>query len=369
MSTQSTGLIVGEPAPWFRARAVEGNPNYNYATIGGRYSLLCFYGSASTPEAQQALQEVARSRDVFDDTHCCFFGVSTDPMDETHRRVQQSLPGIRHFIDGDGRVSALYRFAQVPDDKQLCWIMVDPMLRIIGRFPLDRGAQAIESIARISRQQSFVEHAPVLIVPYIFEPALCQQLIQLFDAAGGEASGFMREVDGKTVALHDPSHKIRKDHLIEDLKLMHMLQVLVSRRLVPMVKRAFNFETTRMERYLVCCYDSKDGGHFAAHRDNTTKGTAHRKFAVSINLNTEDYEGGDLLFPEYGTRTYRPPTGGACVFSCSMLHQATPVTRGRRFVFVPFLYDEEAAALRERNNEYLADPASHYSAGTRVGEA
>lgn len=110
-----------------------------------------------------------------------------------------------------------------------------------------------------------------------------------------------------------------------------------------------------MERYIVACYDSAAGGHFRAHRDNTTKGTAHRRFAVSINLNAEDFEGGDLCFPEFGDRLYRPPTGGAVVFSCSLLHEARPVTSGRRFAFLPLLYDDAAAAIREQNNVYLAE--------------
>ena len=57
-----------------------------------------------------------------------------------------------------------------------------------------------------------------------------------------------------------------------------------------------------------------DGAVFHPHRDSTTQGTAHRRFACSINLNAGDFDGGDLRFPEYGMRTYRPPTGGAVVF-------------------------------------------------------
>ena len=86
----------------------------------------------------------------------------------------------------------------------------------------------------------------------------------------------------------------------------------------------------------------ESGGFFKPHRDNTTAGTAHRRFAVTINLNAGDYEGGDLRFPEFGSRTYRAPTGGAVVFSCALLHEATPVTRGKRYAFLPFLYDDEA---------------------------
>ena len=78
-------------------------------------------------------------------------------------------------------------------------------------------------------------------------------------------------------------------------------------------------------------------------------GTAHRRFACTINLNAEDYEGGDLRFPEFGPQTYRAPTGGAVVFSCSLLHEATDVTRGRRYAYLPFLYDDAAAAIRQVN--------------------
>ena len=123
---------------------------------------------------------------------------------------------------------------------------------------------------------------------------------------------------------------------------------------MPEIARSFQFQATRLERYLVACYAAEEGGHFAPHRDNTTKGTAHRRFAVSVNLNAEDFAGGDLRFPEFGSATYRPPTGGAVVFSCSLLHQALPVTSGRRYAFLPFLYDEAAAKIRDENLKFIA---------------
>src|SRR6185503_17288459 len=135
--------------------------------------------------------------------------------------------------------------------------------------------------------------------------------------------------------------------------LKHAIGSSVRRRLTPAIRHAFQFAATRMERYIVACYEA-GSGHFRPHRDNTTRGTAHRRFAVTINLNAGDYDGGDLRFPEYGARTYRAPTGGAVVFSCSLLHEATPVTRGTRYAFLPFLYDDEAARIREENNPHLA---------------
>jgi predicted 2-oxoglutarate/Fe(II)-dependent dioxygenase YbiX len=108
-----------------------------------------------------------------------------------------------------------------------------------------------------------------------------------------------------------------------------------------------------MERYLVACYNSEEGGHFRPHRDNTTKGTAHRRFAVSLFLNSGEYEGGFLHFPEFGKALYSAPAGGAVVFSCSLLHEATPVTQGRRYMFLPFLYDDAARVIREENRPFL----------------
>jgi hypothetical protein len=37
------------------------------------------------------------------------------------------------------------------------------------------------------------------------------------------------------------------------------------------------------------------------------------------------------------------------VFCCSLQHEATRVTEGRRYAYLPFLYDEEGARIREAN--------------------
>jgi hypothetical protein len=44
------------------------------------------------------------------------------------------------------------------------------------------------------------------------------------------------------------------------------------------------------------------------------------------------------------------------VFSCALMHEALPVTRGTRYCTLPFLYDEAAAKLRAGNAAFLDDP-------------
>ena len=364
-------LHAGDPIPWFNLPSTD-NPRYAFHSVAGRYVLLGFIGSAARPEAQAALAAIAANRALFDDERACFFGISVDPADREQGRLSPDLPGIRFLFDTTGAVcrdlGVIRRDAATPEGPELftpAWVLVDPMLRVIETRPLHE-AEAI--LARLRTLPSPEAHAgtevppPVLVLPRIFEPELCRRLIAYYEARGGEPSGFMREVDGKTVGVFDPAMKRRRDCTIEDEALRSAVRARILRRVVPELAKAHFFKATRMERYIVACYDAADGGHFAAHRDNTTSGTAHRRFAVTINLNAEEFEGGELRFPEYGQRSWRAPTGGAVVFSCSLLHQALPVTAGRRYAFLPFLYDEAAARQREANNARLGDGIGAYRA-------
>jgi predicted 2-oxoglutarate/Fe(II)-dependent dioxygenase YbiX len=179
----------------------------------------------------------------------------------------------------------------------------------------------------------------------------------------------MRTHEGKTIAVVDHEFKRRSDYHVTDPALQGILLDRFRRRLIPQMMRAFHYQPTRIERWMVGCYEAERGGFFRPHRDNTTAGTAHRVFACTINLNAEDFEGGELRFPEYGPCTYRAPTGGAVIFSCSLLHEAMPVTQGRRYAFLPFFYDEQKARLREANQVHLADGLGGYRATDPPGGA
>ena len=322
---------------------------------------MLFFGTTAQAPCRDALRLVAEHRSLFDDRAACFFGISCDPADVDGGAIAQLLPGIRFFLDFDRKVSSLYGAAGPGGEYRPHWLVLDPALRVIGRFGLDQGADAIALVrAGAGVEAGGADNwAPVLRVPHVIEPELCRRLIDLYEAHGGEESGFMRDVNGKTVLIVDAGHKQRRDHIVEDEALRREIVLRMRRRLNPALERAFQFSATRIERHLVACYEAGHG-HFRPHRDNTTRGTAHRRFAVTINLNADEYEGGDLRFPEFGPRTYRAPTGGAIVFSCSLLHEATPVTRGRRFAFLPFLYDEEGARTREANNPHLGQGVGEY---------
>jgi peroxiredoxin len=356
------GIRLGDPVPLFEARSVTGG-SVALHVDAGRWVVLAFLGSLAEPRAARELAELLREAARFDEDHLVVYGILTEtPAPEALGQLAAiSGPALAFVADYDGAITERYGARATPRT-----VVLDPLQRAVAVIGWDHPEGHADSVRRVIRDLPPVDQsagvplwAPALIVPRVFDFDLCDLLVRLYDAMGGEESGFLLDRDGKTATIVDHRLKRRRDLRIVDPQLRDRMCEQITRRLLPAIERFFGFVATRMDRYLVSCYDAAEGGYFFRHRDNLNAGAEHRRFAVSINLN-RDYEGCDLIFPEFGRRTYRAPVGGAVVFSCAMLHQVTPVTRGKRYVFVPFLYGEAEAALRARNNARLAEGSARY---------
>ncbi|MCA8886398.1 MAG: 2OG-Fe(II) oxygenase [Hyphomonadaceae bacterium] len=335
--------------------AANRNQKFALGSLGGRFVLIC---AIQDPESKTAKIALA--------------AIPQEPRHETHQLLaiftaghsNSTLTelGANRLVFADPAIAHTSGFfdPREPDGR---WLLFDPMLRLLATWPLrdaEAAIRALESASSPDRSSGAIQ-APVLTIPNVFEPAFCKRLIAYYRAKGGSPSGVtQQDASGRTYVALDNAFKRRSDCLVEDAQLRDAAMHRIYWRLAPMIERAFVWRPTRMERYLVARYDANDGGFFKPHRDNTTNGTAHRRFAVTINLNAAEYEGGDLRFPEFGSQTYRAPTGGAVVFACALLHEATPVTKGERFAFLPFLYDDAAAKVRESNNQFLDQSLQPY---------
>jgi peroxiredoxin len=334
---------IGEYVPWYNVQSTVGSMVQLHA-LAGRYVVLCFFESTANPFSRRILDDIQRHGERFGGESIVFFGVSADPKDANLRPGREQ--GI-YFCDATRELSRVHEVVS-NDGTQYKpqTIILDPMLRVASVLPFDGDPESyvprlLAILNAFPPLQTLPGYAPIIVLPNVFDAEFCRTLIRLYEQHGGHDLGMMMDVGGNTARHIDPRIKCRLDHEMIDQEVMQAACYRLGRSLVPEVRRAFQFNATRVERHIVACYDSALGGHFKAHRDNLTAATAHRKFAVTINLNAEDYEGGDLCFPEYGSRLYRCPTGGAVVFSCTLLHEAKPVTRGRRYAYLPFLYDEE----------------------------
>ena len=196
-------------------------------------------------------------------------------------------------------------------------------------------------------------HPPILAIPQALPREFCAYLIEQFESRGNEPSGTLRMSEGKMVHASDTTVKQRRDHHVEDKDLLDQIGDYMERRVIPEIHRAFHCPIKFVEEFKIVRYDAEPGGYFRPHRDNTTPGTAHRRFAMTLNLNSEDYEGGELCFPEYDNATYKPATGEAVIFSCDLLHEATDVSAGRRYVLLSFMYDETGRQILQRYQHRL----------------
>jgi predicted 2-oxoglutarate/Fe(II)-dependent dioxygenase YbiX/peroxiredoxin len=354
-------LTIGDPIPALYVRTLT-KPRFSLGSIAGRYLIISFVGSLRAPGAANFVSNLTGLGELLDDEFASAFIVTNDRQDE-NTPVQEQR-GIRILLDAEQHMLTLFGCSRQTSYgrnavAQVTWIL-DAAQRVCRIVPVGdiashhKGIRAELAVLRGRPAPQFA--APVLEVPNIFEPEFCRQLQAFADSRGMEESGFMNtdQSTGQTILAKDFRHKRRLDAHIDDEPLCAGIRARLQRRLVPQIERAFQFKATRIERYIVACYEASSSGHFRAHRDNTTFGTAHRRFAVSIGLNA-NYEGGELRFPEFGNRLYRPLLGGAVVFSCSLLHEVLPVTAGRRYAVLPFLYDEASAQVRLENARHLQD--------------
>lgn len=235
-------------------------------------------------------------------------------------------------------------------------LVLDDNLRIVERLEREteptvfikeiaaRYAARPEPAAQTRRQQ-----APVLFIPRVFTPEFCDELIGLFEQTGGQPSG-VAYIEGNNANWKpDPSVKMRRDIYLEEGAWLNQVRDALVRRVLPEIQRCFNFQVTKHEVIKVIRYD-EGAGYFRPHRDNESLDTRHRRFAMTLNLNTGDYAGGELRFPEFGPDLYVAERGGAAVFSCSLLHEAMPVTRGKRYALLGFFFSdaEQMAPMQHR---------------------
>ena len=361
-------LEIGDPAPGFSLPSTN-NPLFHFSTVGGRRVVLLFFASAAFAQIQVMLKSFQELSEEFKSLQVARFGVSVDPADKEQNRPTTIAPSFLFFWDLDKTVSQQYGVSRDVEENGVAGVQYAPQtfvlnenLQVINILPMGEPHQHaqqvldfIKTLPAIEEARPATRHAPVLVIPNVLDKASCRSLIDIYKANGGSPSGFMRQIDEKTVGIHDDTFKKRCDFFIEDPKLQQRLNAIILRRVRPEIEKAFQFTITRFERYLVGCYDAQSGGYFRPHRDNTGKATRHCRFAMTLNLNVGEYTGGFLRFPEYAPHGYKGDSGTAIIFSCSVLHEATEVISGQRFALLSFFYGNEDAVVRQANSKYLAD--------------
>ncbi len=235
--------------------------------------------------------------------------------------------------------------------------LLDANQRVIGLASPDHPDQALpQAVERMGlwrrwRLNDPQASAPALIIPDLLPASLCRRIMGAWQQEHHEGAV---SAGGKQ-NFYDPSKKRNQEHVVSDRGLLSDITLLLVRRLGPELAKVFAYHLPyRFENFIVLGYEVERHDFFGMHRDRY-RPEHPRRFAMSLNLN-DDYDGGTLRFPEYSDRHYRPPAGGACIFSCSLLHEALPVTRGRRLAMTTFILTAEDASAARKPEDAPTQP-------------
>ena len=328
-------------APITHGVALDGS-FFSLDTQAGRPVVLALIGRLPMADARDALQALQARAAEFAAVDADLVALVEIEVAHANEYLERIAPDVR-IVFSHPDVFAAWGFSH----QEVVLAAVDRGGRIVDAPRLATPGDAATLLSALARQPREAPcnddcPAPVLAIPDILGPDLCRDLIAHFEAGRPEFGG-MAAIDAQGRHTHkiDVTKKHRYDLELgaRDPFLSPVLGGILTRCL-PEIKRAFHVEIQHTDRLLLARYD-ETGGYFKRHRDNSAPSVAFRQFALSINLN-EDYDGGHVLFPEYNSRRYRPRAGAGVVFSCSLLHEATAVTRGRRYCALTFLHDSAA---------------------------
>ncbi|WP_158914619.1 hypothetical protein [Caulobacter sp. S45] len=152
----------------------------------------------------------------------------------------------------------------------------------------------------------------------------------------------------------DRSFKSREDNELTNPALIDGIVDRISRQIGPEPWRAFKYRPIRIRRFSYRVLDSGNHGHYWPHLDDSRPSTAHRRFAISIDLD-DAFSGGELTFPEFATIRYRLAAEAALVFSCSHAPWRAAGHRRTTLSISSVVYDEEALDVHRTDHPTQPD--------------
>jgi hypothetical protein len=210
---------------------------------------------------------------------------STGSPDDIEEYAEITSNSMFFLADYDDAVSRAFGAFEAPRT-----VVLHPMLRAVAAIAWDVPQGHAETLRSMLRNLPAVDDSagipmfpPGLIVPRVFGFDLCDLLVQFYNDQGGTESGFQFDIEGQTTTQFDCRLKRRSDVIVTAPEVRELMPVQIVRRLLPAIERYFQFRATRMDRYLIGCYDSAVGGHF--HRI-AAKSTRARNTGASPSRST-----------------------------------------------------------------------------------
>lgn len=187
----SNAIVLGDPVPWFGLPLI-GEGSFNLQVAAGRWIVLSFLGSPADPRVRHEIAALLADARQFEEDRLVFYGVLTAPPEDPQYYRALGTAAIGFATDYDGEVSRQFGASSMPRT-----IVLDPMLRAIADIPWDYPEGHAAAVRNVLASLPSVDDlagvpmtAPVLIVPRVFDFALCDFLIAFYDKLGGKDTRF-----------------------------------------------------------------------------------------------------------------------------------------------------------------------------------
>lgn len=341
-----SGLVRGDRMPDFQRPNPVGKTVMLYDLQAGQPMAVLVFESPDFSDARVALERLARDSAWDAITRVAVVRATPAQCGTLTTAAGEAVT----VLADDGALSQHLLGSQPAGTRVITGFALDPNMRIIERSEFSAGGNLADFLQTLANAYKYEtpripqlirQQAPALIIPRVMDPDTCGKLIGYFEEQGGKPSG-TASIQGDRAYWHlDPKVKMRSDVYLQTEPWLGRIKEILVRRVLPEIQRCFQFQVTQHEVFKLACYSADTGGYFRPHRDNESRDTEHRRFAMTLNLNTGDYQGGQLRFPEYGPDLYQPDRGDAIVFSSSLLHEVVPVTAGKRYVLIGFFFGDQ----------------------------
>lgn len=347
------GFLSGQRAPDFALPNADGKLGRFYDRFTGKLVVLFFCPTTTAVGARNDLQGFNARAGAFDAADTTIVVVTRDSAAANAALEVPHGIDFTVFSDPAGAITRGYgadgaSSVATPHESECTTYLLDRNQRVLATQFGGSGhaAWALERLRTeapsLSPARQVTHQAPVLLLPNVVDDVLCARAIEAWRADHEEGAMRLRTAASSTAAAGASTevvnHRVKKrmDHRPGEALNRDLAEAVLG-RIEPELLKAFQFQIVAAERFCIAAYNANRGDYFKPHRDNTTTQTERRRFAITVHLN-DDYDGGGVKFPEFADDVYTTTTGGVLVFSCSLMHEALPVTKGTRLVALSFLF-------------------------------
>jgi 2OG-Fe(II) oxygenase superfamily len=183
-------------------------------------------------------------------------------------------------------------------------------------------------------------HQHIATVPHYISAQICSAIAVGVESANMTQQGTIEVIDGLPTGSLLYDNDVRNVLSGTDFKQPELIHSVLQTIVTHYIEPEFLCNVKCWESPQLLLYP-EDGGHYKAHADSDKLNSdgiwervTNRHLSVLLYLD-EDYEGGELSFPQYNV-TMRPTIGQIVVFPSNhyFIHSVAPLIKGTRRVLV-----------------------------------